>query len=664
MKRGPAERTTNPDGRLRWLSAFLLLGAAAMVGRAGYLQLARGGDYASIARSERTARRVVEAPRGVITDRAGTHLATSLERYRIDIAGVQVRYPDSLLRIYRQDIGRDVRRLETALRTKRDFYAHGPFTAMQMRRLRTMDGVYPRPIYRREYPSGPLARPLIGNLWADRNEGRTGLERFLDSLLAGVPGEAVLIKDAGGRTYESPGRVARPAVRGHEVTLTIDRELQEIAEGSLAAVFREANPRRGDIVFLDPRTGEVLAAAAREVDSLGAEVVSASFFGSSFEPGSTAKPFTAAALLALGRVTSTDEVSPEKGVWPVAGRSRPVRDDHPQKNPLTLARAIQVSSNIAMGKFSQRLTPAEHYEALRAFGFASPTGVEFPGEASGVVPRPERWRAGQEGISAAMGYAIQVTPIQLAAAYGALANDGRLMAPALIREIRDPDGKVIYRHQPLVVRQAVTPEVAATIRGYLALSAADSGTGSRAQVRGGVLGKTGTARLVRNGRYVDEHAASFAGIFPANDPQLVVVVRIERPRGGYYGGTVAAPLVGRMLRQALAARRTSLDRTRLADQGAGRQSVAARPSTADREPERRSWVPIPLPPVGREAAPAHEVPDVVGLSVRKATAALHRRGFQVRLEGGGVVQRTVPESGETMDAGKTVMIVAARPRAP
>ncbi|MHB1328271.1 MAG: penicillin-binding transpeptidase domain-containing protein, partial [Gemmatimonadales bacterium] len=329
VNRAHAERSTNPDGRIRWLGVFLLLGGLAMIGRAGYLQLARGGAYADIAESERTERLVIEAQRGVISDRTGTHLATSLERYRIDIAGVQVQHPDSLLRIYRRDIGRDVKRLETALRTKRDFYAHGPFTANQMRRLRNMAGVYPRPLYRREYPSGPLARPLIGNLWADRGEGRTGLERFLDSLLAGVPGEAVLIKDAKGQTYASPGRVARPAVRGHDVILTIDRELQEIAEGSLAAVFREASPRRGDIVFLDPRTGEVLAAAAREVDSLGREVVSASFFGSSFEPGSTAKPFTAAALLALGRVDSTDRVSPENGTWPVPGRSRPVRDDHP-----------------------------------------------------------------------------------------------------------------------------------------------------------------------------------------------------------------------------------------------------------------------------------------------------------------------------------------------
>jgi cell division protein FtsI (penicillin-binding protein 3) len=320
-----------------------------------------------------------------------------------------------------------------------------------------------------------------------------------------------------------------------------------------------------------------------------------------------------------------------------------------------------VSSNIGITKFASRLQPDEHFDALRAFGFGTPTGVEFPGEVPGGLPLPHGWRKGQQGPSVAMGYAFQVTPIQLAAAYGAIANDGLLLAPTIIKEIRDPSGLLVFRHEPLVVRRAVSPEVAADLRGFLALSAADSGTGGRAQVKGRVLGKTGTARLVENRRYTREYAASFAGIFPAKDPQLVVVVRVEKPKGQYYGGFVAAPLVGQMLTQALAARRTALDRTRLADE----QIARPKPLAAAQLPEAaRTWVPVPLarPAAGR--ATPRVVPNVIGWSPRSAALALHRRGFRVRLDGTGLVIRSEPAGGDSLSDGRTVTIYAARERTP
>jgi cell division protein FtsI (penicillin-binding protein 3) len=265
---------------------------------------------------------------------------------------------------------------------------------------------------------------------------------------------------------------------------------------------------------------------------------------------------------------------------------------------------------------------------------------------------------GEQGPSIAMGYAFQVTPLQLAAAYAAIANDGILLMPSVVREVRGPDGEVLYRHQPTVVRRVISTEVAARLRGFLALSASDTGTGGRAQVKGGVLGKTGTARLVENRRYVDRRAASFAGIFPARDPQLVVTVRVEDPKGAYYGGLVAAPMVGRMLRQALAARRTALDRVRLADE----RIAATRPNvSAPEERRERSHVAIPIGPEPPRARTLALVPDVVGRSVRAAAAALHRRGFRVKLDGtGGVVTATIPAQGDSLALGKTVTVSAGK----
>jgi cell division protein FtsI (penicillin-binding protein 3) len=255
-----------------------------------------------------------------------------------------------------------------------------------------------------------------------------------------------------------------------------------------------------------------------------------------------------------------------------------------------------------------------------------------------------------------MGYAFQVTPLQLAAAYGAIANDGVLLMPAVVREVRRPNGEVLYRHRPTVVRRVISSEVAARLRGFLALSASDTGTGGRAQVKGGVLGKTGTARLVENRRYVDRRAASFAGIYPARDPQLVVTVRVEDPKGAYYGGLVAAPMVGSMLRQALAARRTALDRVRLADEHVEVARPPA-PVAAARGGGDRSFVTVPLGPEPPRARVVAVVPDVVGRSVRSAAATLHRRGFRVALDGNGrLVTGMTAAQGDSLIAGTTITL--------
>jgi cell division protein FtsI (penicillin-binding protein 3) len=639
------------------------LGVAALLARAVHLQIIDGDKWAQEAESKRTERRALEARRGALYDRNGVPLAITQEFYHVGIAPNELDDPGASFRLIVRSLGTPAAPLDREFRArKRWIYLHGPFNATQVQPLRSIRGVHLEGAFQRFYPSRELARPIIGGLEADRAVGGAGLELALDSILTGTPGEAVLLKDRAGRRYASPARLVRDPVPGNDVVLTIDAELQEIAERGLADALEEMEAEGGDVVFLDPKTGELLALASRQVRP-GA-VPRASTFTDPFEPGSTAKLFTAAALLQNHLVDSTDKVFGEGGTWrmPVTRsgrRTRTITDVHVHKGTVTLAEAIGTSSNIAMAKFSLRLTPEQQYEMLRDFGFGTPTGAEFPSDSRGSLARPDRWEPMYTRASMAMGYELGVTPVQLAAAYGAIANDGILMAPTLLREVRDPSGAVLFRREPEPVRRVISAEIAERLRQYLRGAVGEGGTGGEAQlVNYTVLGKTGTARRFEDGRYaVGRYTSTFAAIFPADDPQLVVIVKIDNPKGSYYGGRTAAPVTRTMLQQSLASRRVAIDRGRLAP-----PEVLAEPdpaSPAAGSPTRKPVVVLSWPYQKSDSVTSPvPVPSVTGRSVREAALALHRRGLRMNLHGLGRVVRTAPAAGESAPQGVSVTVWA------
>jgi cell division protein FtsI (penicillin-binding protein 3) len=629
------------------------IGAAllALVLRAGQVQLLEGRRYAAAARAQRTERVVLDARRGTLSDRHGLGLALTQETYHVGIAPNELRDPPRdaaiiarQLRLARSDVDRGLRR--------RYAWFAGPFTTADVQPLRTMRGIHLEPLLRRFYPSPDFARAVIGRLGDDgrgSGGGGGGLERLLDTLLAGTPGAAVVLKDREGREYESPARVIAEPVPGNDVVLTIDAELQEIAQRALDDAIDNMEADGGDVVMLDPRAGEILAVASRRADGS----MRPSAFTETFEPGSLAKIFAAAALITFDRVRPGERVSGEGGRYRLPDRV--VTDEHPMPS-LTLADAIRVSSNIALVKFATRLQPDEQYGMLRAFGLGAPTGVEFPAESPGRLRPPREWSR-PSAASLAIGYELAVTPIQLAAAYGAIANDGVLLEPTLIREIRGPNGAVRYRHRPQPVRRVVTAEVAAKLRDLLRGVVETGGTGERAALANFQLAaKTGTARRVVEGRYAPgQYTASFAALFPADAPQLVVVMKIDNPqKGSYFAAQTAAPVTRSMLEQALAARTVALDRSRLAN-------VAA---TTDRTPldEPDGVVPYVIQwPYVADSAPAppdRVIPNVAKRPLREGVRTLHQRGFRVVIKGWGVIDHTWPAAGEHAAAGATITVFA------
>ena len=641
--------------RRRLLLAILLIAGLGLLGRGFQLQVLQATEWEGQADRQQREQVVLPAARGAIFDRNGVPLATTREMLRVSAAPHEVRDAAAVRRALGRALGLSSRWLNRAVDPGRRWVVlPGRYEPTIRAELDGLPGVYLERTLERFRPHGTIALELIGTTTAD-GRALSGVELEADSLLSGEAGYAVVRRDAAGQPIPGaliPVREPRP---GHDVYLTLDLGLQEIAEGALRSAIEEHDAAGGDLIFADPRTGEILAAASvRERGSRHWRSVT-----DPYEPGSTIKPFVMAALLDHRLVSMEDSVYAENGYFR-QGR-REIRDVHGYEW-LTAAEVLRYSSNIGMVKLAERLSPDAHYATLRDFGFGTPTGVRYPSESGGRLSRPESW-SGYTQASLAMGYEVSVTPLQMTMAYGALANGGRLLEPRLIRQVRRTDGTVLWDHEPRVIRRAISSETAGMVAELLS-DAVEEGTGRRAGLgEFRVAGKTGTARMFENGAYrSDAYTASFAGFFPARDPQLVFLVKLDR--GSEYGGSVAAPVTRATLTAALAARATPLDRGAVA-------TAVPDPAPEDPAPEAGWLPPAPGPFYFRVDAGAprrapeparRRIPDVRGRPARDAVAALHAAGFQVQIDGIGRVRSMAPRPGGVAERGHTVTLTLGRTR--
>jgi cell division protein FtsI (penicillin-binding protein 3) len=665
----------NRTRRIGIVHAALALLALAVLGKTAHVQLVQGRAWADLARRQHYTAKEVPAPRGIILDASGRILATTREVVRLEVAPREVK--DAELRTLRRALLAAGVEQAWALRatdTRRSWVVlPGRFVAEDVAPITAMRGVYTTPVSDRTYATSPGLRSVVGNV-DDEGRGIDGLELTLDSVLRGANGASRLVRDVRGRSFASPTNPGQAPTPGHSVTLTINHELQEIAERTLSDAVARMNAEGGDIVILDPRSGEVLAMAGVRK---GVAAPSATAVTEPFEPGSTLKPLIAAALLARGKARTQDMVPTRGGSYELHGRI--VHDEpHPGSTPssLSLADVIRFSSNVGIVQFAERLEPREEFEALRDFGLGTPTGLPYSSEAAGTLRPPRSWSR-QTPASLAMGYEVSVTPLQLALAYAAIANGGVLLEPVLVKEIRAPDGEVRFRQARRVVRRVMPAPVAKTVRELLQ-GVVERGTAVDADLATYALaGKTGTPRRTVDGRYAPmQYNPNFVGLFPADAPQLVVVVKMSSPKGDFYGGRTAAPMTKTIVQAALAARDAALDRSQLVassrmtaaavQTGRSRTSVAtAVPGTA-RATRADTTVPpvvIDLPAVPERSGVApkpRNVPNVRGMSLRDAVRSLHSAGFRVQLARGAppvpTASVTEPASGVLASAGSLVRL--------
>jgi cell division protein FtsI (penicillin-binding protein 3) len=556
-RRPPRTPRAGERRRLLFLVVALVVVLVLFAARLVYVQVVRGPSVAQEARDARLTSYHLIGTRGQITDREGVALATSVERYDVSVNQLLVgtyrgdgtaKDPDGALGVAKRLaplLDTDVAELGGELVGERQFvYLHKgvlPEVAREIFALK-LPGINVDKVADRVYPNDNLAGNVIG--YTNSNgQGLAGLEASLDDELKGTPGVATIERGAKGQAVPGGLSEATPARTGDSVRLTIDADIQWKAQSLLDAQVEATRSVGGTVVVTNVKTGEILALAdsgSTDPNNPGdaAEGSLAASVSNVFEPGSTGKVITMAAVIEEGLVGPTDK-------WTVpysftTDNNQTIHDSHEHGTlKLTTTGVLAESSNTGTVQVGAALSEEKRHQWLTRFGFGSQTGVELPGESAGILHDWEDWD-GRTKWNVLFGQGVAVTALQATQVFATIANDGVRVEPHVIAGWTDPDGE--YTHADAAPRtRIVSQETADTVLSMME-SVVDDGTGSNASIPGyRVAGKTGTAQnwLVNGKQGI---TASFIGVVPADDPQIAVSVFLHEPRSSIYGGTVAAPV--------------------------------------------------------------------------------------------------------------------------
>jgi cell division protein FtsI (penicillin-binding protein 3) len=678
-----ARSKSRPDvspGRTLFVAAFIAFWMVIVCARLIHLQFSQHDALANRARQQQQNSVETTPQRGDLLDRHGLQLARSVQTVSLflDPDGLDAETLDKtaeqlsqVLEIKQAELQTQFR--EAQLAKKRFIWIARRLDADRGARIVEMNlpGVHTRFEPKRFYPNGSLAAHVLGYVGLD-GEGLGGVEQFYNAKVAGEPGRLFFENDAKGRAYESYEIAAKP---GQTVVLTIDQSIQYQAEQALQAAIQRSRAKSGTVIVLDPRSGEILALAnaptfdPNRVADTSAQTRSNWALQNIYEPGSTFKVVAFSAALEKKLVRVDDRIDCQMGAINVAGR---VVRDHRAFGSLTIREALEKSSNVAAIKLGIKVGDETMYDYMRRFGFGSRTGIELPGETAGLLRKVERWHPSSIG-SIAIGQEVGVTPVQMVAAFGALANDGVRVAPHLIREVRDANGTVVYRAQP-EQRRVINAETAIALRSMLE-GVTLQGTAKKAQLDGySAAGKTGTAQKIdpRTKSYsATKFVGSFVGFAPVSDPQVVIIVVIDEPGGAYHGGDVAAPVFREVAEQILPILDVMPDIDTksvpelIAQVGDNPESVAKlREEQVQAEQQRRATLPTVDSNGGRGGEVVYAeatkramlMPDLRGRSVRDVARTCAHLGLQVEARGEGRVLKQNPTAGSEVSTGQVVYV--------
>jgi cell division protein FtsI/penicillin-binding protein 2 len=635
------------------LSAVMFWGVG-VEARLLFLQVLQHDEYVAKAEGQQI-NEITELPmRGDIVDRHGSLLA-----YSTDAHGIMV-FPRPAAEV-QSTLDRLCEALTDCTAAERDalqarlsglkayYFRHARnFTEEQAARVAAakIDGIQLEDESLRSYPMGDLASHVLGFVGTD-NTGLGGLEGTYNRLIAGQPGKMLVEWDAKHHWIQS--NVEREPVQGATLELTIDAPLQHIAERELAAGIEANKAAGGAAIVMDPHTGEILAMASypdfdpNRYSQFSDDNRKNRATQDVYEPGSTFKMVTASAAIQEGVVTPTDIIDTAPGSIKIAGRPKPIHDASGENwGRISFEEVIVHSSNVGAIKVGLRVGGDRLSKYVRRFGFGQMFSPDFPGQSAGIVWPPDKINESALA-SMSMGYQVSVTPLQMVTAASAVANGGTLFTPRVVRAvIRDG----VRQEVPVKpVRQAITPETAATLTSIME-DVVLNGTGRQAQLdHYQVAGKTGTAaKLVDHHYSTTDYNASFVGFVPSRNPVYAILVVVDTPKAGHtYGGDVSAPIFKKIAEAALA--RNGVPATRNPTPPIFTTSATTTLASIG------ATAPVPVPTVAMLGGQPL-MPDLTGLSARDATRLLGQLGMTAHLSGDGFVVAQMPEAGVPVAAGQ------------
>jgi len=656
--------------RLGILAGVFAICIVSVVVRLTYLQVFRYAEFAARSQKQQHSIKVLLAPRGEILDRHGKVLATSIDLDTICADPSKIKDKDRVklaasLCTALGDCDADARAslLRELQRSDSEFfYVRRWAKPEQARRVMDLDaeGVYLVAEPRRYYPNCELASHVLGFVGRD-NKGLAGIERRYDSKLRGTPGKMQFEMDGKKNNRKPFNRIGAPPVPGQTIELTIDANLQYIAERELRAGVEENRALGGSVVILDPRTGEILAMASFPF-------LNANVFGDApdefkrnraiqdiYEPGSTFKIVTASAALQEHVMQPTDLVDTGDGTIRIGSR---VVDEYHQHRygTLSFTDVIVKSSNVGAIRIGFKVGAERLARFVGLFGFGTRLCPDFvPSENAGIVFPPSRFDAGAVA-SVSMGYQVSVSPLQMAVAASVIANGGELVQPRVVRAVIDGNERQVVPRK--VMRRVITPETAAEITSIMEQVVARGTATKAALVDFTVAGKTGTSNKNRDGHYVEEYNTSFVGFVPSRSPALTILVHIDTPRGPNpaAGGAVAAPIFHRIADAALRYMGVPSSINAL------QPVLMARHDSSDTMTVSGPSVPLTIVPATSPLSSGQIVlPDLRGLSGREALRVLARLGITPKMTGDGVVTEQAPPAGTPVDIGGSCRLSLGRP---
>ena len=660
------------ERRLLVIAGILALWSGAVVAKLSSLQLVHHQQFAQKARAKQEVVRQLPAPRGTIFDRSGQTLAMSLPSESVIVNPTKLPNvavaADLLERVLHMGNSGLADKLKQAAEKGRGYFVVKHFItpeeAASVRAL-PIDGIEIESHSQRKYPKGSLAAHVLGGV--DFSEhGNAGIEKSMEDLLHGEPGQELLLTDVKRRGIES--KQSTEPKPGTSLTLTIDERLQFVAERELAAAVADKHASTGSVVVMDP-TGDVLALASyptfdpNEAPTPADEAAHANHAtGVPFEPGSCFKVITLSA--ALETTSLRPETPIDCSLGPVTLFGRSLHEAHTYYGVIPMSQVLIHSSNIGAARVGLRIGQENMYEYVRRFGFGQLTGVPLPGESRGKLRRLQRWSASSLP-SIAIGQEVSVTTLQLAQALCVIANGGLLVKPRLVLK---QGNRVTPVASPVRV---LKPETAFTMRQIMEGVVMPGGTGyPEARLAGySAAGKTGSAQIfdVAERRYTHFYNGSFAGMAPLTNPRIVVVATLNGTHGeNGYGGRAAAPVFHAVAMEALRIFEVPHD---LPDDPASTAVAAIQPPTSDLSVADADAGPNILldsddddsAAAGQPGAPAGpRVPNFRGMTMRDVLAAAQAKGLIVLADGSGVAKMQDPPPGAVLRQGERIRVRFSR----